>query len=272
MRHERGRRYSSIVIGVLMLLLAGGMIFNVPQANLRWQKTYERIMLALYPSAERAFQYGDRHFNALEPKEYDVAWAESLFDRAYALNPKLLHLQHERARIAFLKGDFAIALARIDAELALQTTPSPDSYYIRGLIEGFAGEYDRAIVDYETYLRSDSKNWAAINDYAWVLLKANRPMDALIALDWGLIYFPQNPWLLNSKATALFELERLDRALVSAHDAAKWVDHVTEEQWLRAYPGNDPLIAEMGIAEFKSAVLDNMHSIELAIKKERGDM
>ncbi len=41
-----------------------------------------------------------------------------------------------------------------------------------------------------------------------------------------------------------------------------------ETEWLKAYPGNDPLIAPQGIAAFQSAVLKNLHMISQARSKE----
>lgn len=228
----------------------------------------ERAALIADPSAERAYMYGNRHFDAAQRSEYDLDRAKYFFEEALRLNATHPYARHQLARLEFLKGDFENAERLIDQEIALPSGPtSPSSYYIRGLIRGYAGDYAGAIADYEAYLRTDSKNWAAINDYAWVLLKENRPHDALVALDWGLIYHPHNPWLLNSKATALFELDRIDAAFSSAVQASQEVEDLTEAEWLQAYPGNDPLIAREGIKTFKKAVRDNMHRIELALSE-----
>jgi tetratricopeptide (TPR) repeat protein len=160
----------------------------------------------------------------------------------------------------------------LDEEIALTETPTPSAYYVRGLIKGFAGDYEGAAADYETYLRTDPTNWAAINDYAWVLLKADRPADALVAVDWGLVYWSANPWLLNSKATAHFELGQLTLANEAAERAVIAAAAITETDWLRAYPGNDPLIAPRGVAALKTAVAENMHTISLALEKAQKDV
>lgn len=228
---------------------------------------YEDVFLALDPSAARALHYGNRYFDAKHAKDYDLARAEHLYEKAAMLDATTPLLQHQRARIAFLKSDFYGALAWINAELETNPSPVPESYYLRGLVEGYMGDFDAAAEDYETYLRADPKNWAAINDYAWVLLKADRPLEALVAVDWGLLYWPDNPWLLNSKATALFERGELEKAHEAVAHAAQAVMHVTEEDWMRAYPGNDPLIAKEGVGAFQKAVLENMHTIALALEE-----
>lgn len=148
---------------------------------------YENARYVLDSRPVFAFELGEKHFNATDPGEYDIARAEHFFNLA-AKDQSLAYVNHELARIAFLRGDFDLALARINLQISLHGTSTANSYYVRGLIKGFMGDYEAAARDYETYLRHDPKNWAGINDYAWVLLKGKRYKDALIALDWGLIY------------------------------------------------------------------------------------
>jgi len=256
-----------LVIGLTVVLTS----YNT-EIHFFAQRMYENAYFALAPSAERAYEYGERHFDATHAADYDLDRAEYFFTKAERVDPKYPLLQHELARVAFLKGNFPLALERINKELLNNPHPSPSSYYVKGLIEGYVGEYASAITYFEAYLRTDSKNWAAINDYAWVLLKADRPRDALVALDWGLIYHPDNPWLLNSKATALFEMKQLEKAYDAAQLASQAIKNVTETEWSHAYPGNDPLIAGDGLAAFKKAVEENMHTIGLALEKEQSGM
>ena len=229
---------------------------------------YENAALFIDPSAERAFSYGGAHFDASHPDMYDLDRATYFFAEASEINPEYPYLHHQIARIAFLKGDFTTALREIDKEIELNGAKHANAYYVRGLIKGFKGDYAGAAEDYEVFLRKYPKNWAAINDYAWVLLKDDRPRDALVALDWGVMSWPENAWLHNSRATALFEVGRIEEAAEAAAEAARLVDSVTEADWLDAYPGNDPLIAPQGIAAFKKAVAENMHTIDLALQKD----
>jgi tetratricopeptide (TPR) repeat protein len=250
-----------------LVLLTIFIISRTPFAHvLRF--AYEDVRLSVSPSAPLAYSYGSRHFDAAQASDYDIARAEMLFKKAKTLDPALPLVRHQLARIAFLKGDFADALALVNDEIAKNPNPSPSSYYVRGLIEGFKGDYVSSAKDYEEYLRSDPNNWAAINDYAWVLLKDKRYLDALNALNWGLMTWPENPWLLNSKATALFEMKKYSDANVAVQAAGRAVAKVTEADWLRAYPGNDPLIAREGVRAFREAVRKNIHTISLAQDEE----
>ncbi|MCE9541237.1 hypothetical protein K8R03_01605 [Candidatus Kaiserbacteria bacterium] len=225
----------------------------------------EGAQLASHPSPQLAYELGERHFDARRPRMYDIERALHLFSLAASLDPTLPNAYHELARIDFLKGNFNSALAKINFQISMHGDEMPNSYYIRGLIEGYMGDYAASAKDYEHYLTFDSHNWAAINDYAWVLLKDGRAEDAAVVTTEGLILFPDNPWLLNSQATALYEMNANIAAFDAAKKASVAVAKVTEKQWLTSYPGNDPKIAAQGVASFKKAVADNMHTMQLAV-------
>lgn len=229
------------------------------------QFLYEDISLAFHPSAERAFKYGEKHFNAIDSRNYNIERSEYLFTKAYNFDPEYPYVNHELARVDFLKGRFGDALKKINTQIDLQGDSSPNSYYIRGLIEGFAGDYDAAARDYAHFLQIAPPNWAAINDYAWVLLKANNPLQAASVTGLALNSFPNNAWLLNTNATALYEIGDVDQALIKVRAAVYESQKLGPSDWLLAYPGNDPRIAASGIAAFKAATLANMHTIELAV-------
>lgn len=239
---------------VFMILISK----QVPVIN-----AWERLMFAIDPSPSRAFRYAEERFNAKNPARYDIGGATYFFQKASA-DPTLLYLHHELARIAFLKGDFTTAMREINQQIDMHGEFTPNSYYVRGLIEGYRKEYDASVRDYEQYLKTAPYNWAALNDYAWVLLRAKRPAEALVAIDKGLSHTPESPWLLNSRAIALFELKRYDEAYEAISKASGLVENVTQAQWLTAYPGNDPRIADSGLAAFKKSVADNIHMIRLA--------
>ncbi|MDP3646393.1 MAG: hypothetical protein Q8R25_04880 [bacterium] len=226
---------------------------------------YEDIALFRAPSAARAADFGERHLDARSnPALYDIDRAEYMYREAAKLDPTYPYVNHQLARIAFLKGNFGTAMYFINKEIMLHGDTNKNAYYVRGLIEGYKGDYDAAVEDYAHFLTTNN-SWATMNDYAWVLLKAERYTEAEDITAEGLERFPDNPWLLNSHATALFELGEYTGALAAAKKAAVMVEKVTKAEWSRYYPGNDPRIAGEGIASFKSAIADNIHTIERAL-------
>ncbi len=225
---------------------------------------YEDYRFSKNPSAERAYEIASENFDARYPEAYDVERARKYFRLALELNPALPNLHHQLARIEFLIGNFEQALSHINTEIRGAETPLPSAFYVKGLIEGYMGSYANAALNYERYLAADPYNWAALNDYAWVLLKGERFQEALVATDIGLQHFPDNAWLLNSKATALYELGQYDNAHTAALRASETVGTITEQNWLTAYPGNDPRVAAAGLFTLRTSIEKNLRLIQEA--------
>lgn len=228
----------------------------------------EDLMLAVSPSAARAYAYGIRHLDARHAVDYDFERAAMLFTKAHEMDPRHPYVYHALARIAFLRGDLDAALGYIDAQIRYHSDVTPASYYMRGLIKGFMKDYNGAADDYGTYLELDPTNWAAATDRAWVLLQAGRPHEALSTIDSVYDLWRTNPWILNMRATALYETGDFALARETALEAARAVAVVTEEEWLRAYPGNDPLVAADGILQFQEAVRSNVRRISDAAQPQ----
>ena len=235
-------------------------------ARFVWQTFSWDALVLRSTNGELHYEVGSEYMNTSHSSLYDLNRAELFLRRAAVLDPQLPFVYHELARVLFLKGEFNEALTYGNLQVLLHGDEHPNAYYVRGLIQGFWGNYSEAVTDYEHFLRAYPTNWAGLNDYAWVLLKDKRWGDALDTINYGLIFWPQNPWLLNSKATALFELDRLDEAQQTALQAEEAVSRLTESDWDKAYPGNDPLIAADGVVAFKKAVRENIHMITRAIE------
>ena len=249
------------VTGVFLVLAIGAILVLAYVDRFRLQEFYEDVTLLTHPNAQLAYTYGVRHFDGTSPQEYDIERAQRLFQTTLKYDPNFPMANHELARIAFLKGDFLRALSFMNVEFKVNPHPSPSSYYVRALIEGYMQDYSAAAADYEAYFKVAPANWAGINDYSWVLLKMNLPQAAHDALNWGLKQWPNNAWLLANDATALYELGRFKDAKAVAVKAQTEVAKLTTADWLIAYPGNDPLLAPAGLAAFKQSAQENLSKI-----------
>jgi len=249
----------ALCIGAALFVIV--LIFGWQRLAVFAEDAYESVAYSIAPSPERAFAYGERHFSAANGAQYDLDRAYHFFMLAAATDPTYPYLFHEIARISFLRGNFTLALTQIDFQIDMHSNSEPNSYYVRALIEGFMGDYGMSAKDYEHFIQYDPNDWAAINDYAWVLLKAGRAQDATDATLYGLGIFPDNPWLLNSNAIALYEIGDMKDARSQAVKALDASETLTQAEWLHAYPGNDPKIAAAGIAAFQKATTENMHTI-----------
>lgn len=182
--------------------------------------------------------------------------ADMLYVAAYLLDAEDPRPLHQRARLAFLKGDFDDALRLINAQIGEHGDTFMASYYIRGLIRGYQKEFGAAEEDFKTFLSWDPENWAALNDLAWVYFAQGEFGEAKQTAERGLRVAPENPWLLTMHAMSRYNLggtgvaEELERALKAA-------GALTEEAWVRAYPGNDPKIASPGLASLKRVISEN---------------
>ncbi|OGG80305.1 hypothetical protein A3A39_03485 [Candidatus Kaiserbacteria bacterium RIFCSPLOWO2_01_FULL_54_13] len=264
MRHVRAVPF---VVLALAFVIAVAYLDAVPTLSTGLRNAYEDISYKLAPSAEKAFKYGERHFDSRHPAAYDINRAEYFFERAAAEDPTIPYLYHEFARISFLKKNFKRALGQINFQIGMHGKSARNSFYVRGLIEGYMGRYEEAARDFKVFLEAYPRNWAAVNDYAWVLLKSGRTEEAIEAVREALKYFPDNPWLLNTYASALYEIGDLDTARFVARSSATAAMHVSENDWLTAYPGNDPAIARTGLIEFQDSIRRNMHTILLTASK-----
>ncbi len=243
---------------IISALVLAALLF-LSREQLR--EDYEMASLALAKSPQRAFDLGEEHFNDDHPELYNIDLAEYFFWKAQALGSDDPYLYHEIARISFLRGKYERALTQIDLQILKHGDSTPNSYYVRALIEGFKGDYAAAAKDYGHFLKFDPHDWAAINDYAWVLLKANKPREAAKITGDALVEFPDNAWLLNSNAIALYEIGELAKAKLIVQRAFEATQKLTSYDWTHAYPGNDPRIAQEGLAAFKDAAAKNMRTI-----------
>ncbi len=248
-----------VAVGVIAVIVI--VLFRVPLAWSLWDLTHHDAVILLAPRhAGLLFEVGSFHLNA-RSGDYDLERAEDYLNRAALLDADLAYVHHELARVYFLKGDMEKALAHSTTQISLYGEHTPNAFYIRGLIEGFMGRYAEAAVDYENYLAYDGRNWAALTDYAWVLLKDNRPREAAAAAARGLAFFPDNPWLLSVSSIALYEMGAVDAARDHARAALEESHDLTADDWSLAYPGNDPLIAPSGLLSFQEAIRSNLKTI-----------
>lgn len=249
------------LVVIMAAIAVAGILFS-GVFSIQFGYFQERIELALNPSADRAFEYGVRHFSpGVHSAEYDLDHAAYFLKQAVAIDPEHAQANQQLARVKFIRGDFHGAIANINQAITLQGDRSPSAYYIRGLIRGFQAHYESAAEDFAHYVRLNPSIWAGYNDLAWVLMKSDDYERALDVLSVGLEKFPENAWLLNSYAIALYETGDTAGAQAAALLARDAVEKLTPQDWSTANPGNDPRIAGEGLETFRNATLSNLEKI-----------
>ncbi len=245
-------------IAVALGIIIAGLYFTA-SAETVWRTTRNAqlaILRALHNASLR-FEIGNHYFGG---GAYDIEKAESYFKKSLDIDPKIAGAHYQIARIYFIHGDFYTALDEINNEIELY----PDfkrSYYVRGLIYGYANEPDNAIADFKTFLEWKPESWAGHNDLAWVyFMKGDYKNSAATARE-GLVFSPNNVWLLNSLGVALLNEGKLIEAKKALTEALTFADAMTPNDWGMSYPGNNPSVYDDGLTAMKTSIRRNLDLI-----------
>lgn len=229
-------------------------------------------LLSLYGSREAlargAVHVGNSFFTADE--NYNLNAANFFYRAALFFDGDAEDVWHQRARIDFLQGDFDGALEKIEKQIALHGTDFMASFYIRGLVHGYRREFIEAQQDFRAFLSWDPNNWAARNDLAWTFFATGDFAAALEEAGRGLAADSDNPWLLMMRGMSRHNLGEHEGARADLAAARAEALRLTEEDWRRAYPGNDPKAAGAGLRAMRKAVDENLSLVNKSAVQEEG--
>lgn len=247
------------VLVTAALAAAGISAFSDELAGLAWHR-YRNAPLALaipHRNAGLASEIGNFYFGV---GGYDLALATRAYRKAVAIDPKIFWGHYQLARIHFMRREYESALS----EIALELEANPQnlrSLYVRGLIHGFGGNLALAEEDFQRFTQWAPKEWAGYSDLAWILLKRGKSREAADAIATAFREVPdagENPWLWNSLGVARLNLREYQRAKIAFVKAQELVAGLSEQDWRRAYPGNNPTDAAGGLKAFRGAITENI--------------
>src|SRR3989338_3696743 len=233
-----------VYISIFAFLLFGFLFFQEPKIK----------------DAAEAMRLGNYYFNGAGG--YDLEKSEGAFKKAVAIDNEILWGHYQLARVYFEKGEKDKALEEINKEL--EANPENlRSLYVRGLIYGAMGRLQEAESDFKNFTMWAPKEWAGYNDLAWILAKEGKYADAEKVAGGGIkeaIGGEENAWLWNSLGVAQLNLKKYNDAGKSFRKAMKLARNMTENEWARAYPGNNPEESVRGLDAFKIAVQANFNT------------
>ena len=243
-------------VSIAAVIIVGFLLLQDTLARLAWQKYHLAPVASLLNrrDAKLAFDLGNYYFGG---GEYDLALAEEEYKRAGVLDTQLLGPRYQLSRVAFLQGDFSKARSLINEEISLH----PDfkrSFYVRGLIEGYAGNSPQAENDFKKFLEWDSQSWAAHNDLAWIYFQKGEYEKAKVVAEEGLKFNPQNPWLLNALGVALLNMNKMGDAKAAFQKALSASRRLSSQDFKKAYPGHDPGGADLRLSSFVEILENNL--------------
>ncbi len=205
--------------------------------------------------ADFYFNRGLYYFNG---KAYNLSVAEHAFEQALAhAGGPYPYAHYELGRIYFIHGNFSSALAEMDMELGAYPDHAK-AHYMKGLIYGYRKQYIQAEHEFIAFNAAVPRQWAGYNDLAWVYFSEGAYADSARAAQQGLAVVPGNPWLQNSYAVAELNLGKYKEAelyFTKSYDAFM---AMSEEEWGRSYPGNDPAQYASGLEQIRTAVAHNL--------------
>ena len=241
---------------VLIISAVGIYTYRHQLAPIVWN-TFHLAPLATLLDSRSAALYEAMGNYYFESDHYDVEAARRYFEKAVALDTHVPLAHYQLARIYFITGNSALALQEVDTQFALY--PGFErSYYMRGLIYSYAGELNKAVADFRAFLAWKPESWAAHNDLAWVYFKKGDFVHAEGLAREGLAYTPDNAWLLTMRGVSLLNLGKKREAAGVLASALAEAQKLTKEDWIKAYPGNDPKIAEQGLREIIQTIEKNL--------------
>lgn len=218
------------------------------------------VLLLVVLSPGNHLKLGDVFFGRV-PSLYNVNLAQRFY--IYASYPLLGNekefAHYQLSRTYFIKGDLEEALK--EAKLELEKYPDNDrTYYILGLTLGYMDRELEAIEAFSEFIEVNPNSWAARNDKAWLQFRIGDINGALETIEP--VSNVLNPWVKNTYGTILLNSNRKDEARQAFLDAKAIVERMSEEDWGRAYPGNDPRIYQTGLSAMMTSIDNNLKLTE----------
>lgn len=263
--------YCTLIISILGVVVWSYTPLPTTVAQMLWEKWQmgEVAFVLDKRDAKLAFTIGSYYFGnqfatstrAVRP--YDLPHAKKAFTKAILINPKMPLAHYMRARIAFIQSDFAGALSDLNAELTLYPE-NKRVLYMRGLTyayRGLPGDLTLAERDFRDFVAWAPREWAGHNDLAYVLAKEGRYEDARAVLLESIgktTGGKTNPWLFNALGVMELNLGNSTNAIWALEQAQTYAAKLTDQDWQKVYPGNNPSNAHSGVRAMQAGIARNL--------------
>ena len=188
---------------------------------------------------------------------YNINLASFFYTQAaYPLSGTTAEYAHyQLGRTYFIKGE--LQAARNETLIELELYPeNKRSYYMLGLIYGYMHEEKLAIDAFSKFIEWKPDSWAARNDKAWLEFRIG-DIDAGLETISPVAHLVDNAWVQNTYGVLLMNKGRYSEAKAAFDNAKRAVSKLTEEEWGKVYPGNDPRVYGQGLEATKVSIQNN---------------
>lgn len=248
------------------LLAIGGMLMFATFAGVFLLPTLPGVV-GHQSTTYSAFELGEYYFNhdSDQGGAYDLSMAKLYYLQAISEEPDNPFAIYQYGRILFIEGDFNGALKAFAFLERRFDDRIPNMYYMLGLVYGYKArehgdtlDWERAEASFEKFIPyAPQSPWPRV-DLAWVYFAQGKFEEMIPIVEEGLLHRPNNPWLLNMYGLALFNQGEIDQAREIFTQALEAAKLLTEEDWGKSYPGNDPAVWGQGLASFKELIAKNV--------------
>jgi len=270
MQLSLGYKWSAATIVALVLLLATVYVLLGEKRIVTFgQDSSNEIPRNLLDSND-PFLLGEYYFNQGGDGEYDLEKARQYYSEALRKDPTgYPRAWYQLGRIDFIEGKFHLAIYKFEKQVEYFGDEVPNAHYMLGLTYGYlaretdvASDWQKAEKGFITFIEyAPTSPWPRV-DLAWVYFSQGKYEEMLPVLEEGLLYEPDQAWLLNTYGLALLNTGERERAREQFQKAKEAAERLTEEDWGRAYSGNNPESWEEGLAEFRQTIEHNLEISE----------
>ena len=261
---------------ILAIIILGTVIWlytplPTSLAHYVWDKWHAGGLAVVFDrdDAVLAFTIGAYYFgnqfstSTAEKRPYNLPLAQRAFGKAIQISPSLPLAHYMRARIEFIQSDFTSSLEDLNTELAL-SPGNKRTLYMRGLTyayRGVPGDLTLAERDFKDFVTWAPREWAGYNDLAFILAKEKHYGNAITVLKEGIAKADsgdKNPWLFDALGVMELNLGDPYDAVEALAKAQTFASSLTDADWQRAYPGNNPVKARDGISAMQAGIAENL--------------
>ncbi|MFT5036854.1 MAG: tetratricopeptide (TPR) repeat protein [Candidatus Azotimanducaceae bacterium] len=282
-----------LALVLIFSVFLGAFLYAQYQASISiflWKKFDIVPQASVIINPATAYEIGSGYLFGKPNYEYDAQKGITYLGRAAILDPTYEGAWFLLGMARFVEGDFTSAMVYFDKEINLYDVSTSEnipytSYYLKALTYGFTKQFNESAEGFEYLIEinaNDSRSWAYYTDLAWVYFQQGRFEDIKNVMEGGeaspvrlkttgedgqeievldqggFSRYPENPWVLNMYALALHNLEETEKAHGLFIQAKTTADLLTNSDWIKAYPGNDPGNAARGLADFREVIEKNI--------------
>lgn len=222
-------------------------------------------------SIDDLMRKGNEYFGG--SKNYNLTCGRQAYEKVISLKPnQYSNAYYQLGRIDFIESHFDQALKNFSDALEIPGYAS-NVYYMIGLTYGYKArktnnDYDWKLAElgFEKFLELEPANPWGSTDLSWIYFSQGKYQDMKPVLELSLAQHPDHMWLNNMYGLYLLNTNEPRLAITYFEKAEAIGNTMTEEDWGRAYPGNDPANYEEGLAEMHKVIKHNLEQASVSVR------